>query len=139
MRDIDIVIELQKNDIEKFCKIFEKGFYIDKLTVQEEVERLGMFNVIDFETGYKIDFIVRKHSFYRELEFSRRLHTNAYGFDAWIVSIEDLIISKIDWIQVLQSDRQMDDIKSLLKNPIADKAYIQYWCNLLNYNTYNLL
>ena len=37
-RDIDIVIELQKKDIDLFCKIFETGFYIDSETVREEVK-----------------------------------------------------------------------------------------------------
>ena len=138
-RDIDIVIELKKEDIDRFCKIFEIGYYIDPLTVQEEVKRRGMFNVIDFESGYKIDFIIRKNSDYRQLEFSRRIETNAYGFDVWIVSIEDLIISKIAWIQELQSDRQMDDIKNLLQNPIADRVYIQNWCKTLDFNTFNLI
>jgi hypothetical protein len=138
-RDIDIVIELHKADIDRFCKIFETGFYIDTLTVQEEVERHGMFNVIDFETGYKIDFIVRKNSEYRQLEFLRRIKTDAYGFDVWIVSIEDLIISKIAWIQELQSDRQIDDIQNLLTNPTADKEYIENWCQKLGFKTYNLL
>ena len=85
-RDIDIVIELKKEDIDRLCKIFEIGFYIDQLTVQEEVKRRGMFNVIDFESGYKIDFIIRKNSPYRQLEFSRRLSTNAYGFDVYSFS-----------------------------------------------------
>ena len=138
-RDIDIVIELRKADIDRFCKIFETGFYIDILTVQEEVERHGMFNVIDFETGYKIDFIVRKNSEYRQLEFSRRIRTDDYGFDVWIVSIEDLIISKIAWIQELQSDRQIDDIQNLLKNPTADKEYIKKWCEKLDFKTFNLI
>ncbi len=138
-RDIDIVIELPKKDIDRFCKIFETGYYIDTLTVKEEVQRKGMFNVIDFESGYKIDFIIRKNSEYRQLEFSRRIKTNVYGFDAWIVSIDDLIISKIAWIQELQSSRQIDDIRNLLQNPKVDKTYIQHWCKTLNFNTFNLL
>ena len=94
-RDIDIVIELQQSDIERFCRIFETGFYIDPITVQEEVERDGMFNVIDFQTGYKIDFIVRKNSTYRQLEFSRRRHTDSYGFNVWIISIIASYIAKL--------------------------------------------
>jgi hypothetical protein len=89
--------------------------------------------------GYKIDFIIRKNSEYRQLEFSRRLRTDAYGFDVWIVSIEGLIISKIAWIQELQSDRQIDDIKNLLQNPIADRDYIRQWCQSLDFNTFNLI
>jgi hypothetical protein len=138
-RDIDIIIELRKQDIRRFCKIFESGFYIDPITVQEEVELRGMFNVIDFSTGYKIDFIVRKNTEYRQLEFARRLRDTTFGFPIWIVSIEDLIISKIAWIQELQSDRQMDDIRNLLNNPIVDKNYIQLWCKQLIFNTFNLI
>ena len=70
-----------------------------------------MFNVIDFEYGQKIDFIIRKHTPFHLNEFERKCRTNAYGFDIWIVFIEDLIISKLNWIQVLQSDTQIRDIK----------------------------
>ena len=138
-RDIDIVIELQKKDIDSFCKIFETGFYIDSETVKEEVARQGMFNVIDHESGYKIDFIIRKNSDYRRLEFERRIRTNVYGFDVWLVSIEDLIISKLIWIQELQSERQINDIDSLLENETVDHDYIHYWCQKLDLQTFNIL
>ena len=137
-RDIDIVIELQKKDIDLFCKIFESGFYIDPETVQEEVKRRGMFNVIDHQTGYKIDFIIRKNSEYRLLEFERRVRTNVYGFDIWLVSIEDLILSKLVWIQELQSERQMNDIQNLLENDTVDHAYIHHWCQKLDLQTFNI-
>lgn len=137
-RDIDIVIELQKKDIDLFCKIFESGFYIDPETVQEEVKRRGMFNVIDHQTGYKIDFIIRKNSEYRLLEFERRNRTNVYGFDIWLVSIEDLILSKLVWIQELQSERQINDIQNLLENDTVDHAYIHHWCQKLDLQTFNI-
>ena len=37
-RDIDIIIELYKEDIDKFYDIFAGHSYIDKLTVEEEVK-----------------------------------------------------------------------------------------------------
>ena len=137
-RDIDIVIELSAHDVVKFCAIFKTGFYIDSETVAEEVKRRGMFNVIDHKTGYKIDFIVRKNSVYRQTEFDRRIKTNVFGFDIWLVSLEDLIISKIIWIQELQSDRQISDIENLLTNEDADKTYIRDWCQKLHLETFNI-
>ena len=137
--DIDIVIELEANKLDIFLSIFEDSFYIHEQTVREEVHRLGMFNVIDHKTGFKIDFILRKDTPYRKHEFERRTKTSFGNFDVWIVSIEDLIISKLEWIQLLQSDKQIDDIKKLLKNPIVDKEYILDWCKKLNLNTFNLL
>lgn len=137
-RDIDIVIELAEQDIDKFIKIFKDHFYIYKPTVEEEVRRKGMFNVIDNRTGYKADFIILKDNEYRQLEFSRRKRTTVLGFEAWVVSIEDLIISKLIWTQQLQSNRQIDDIQNLLENPTIDKEYLLFWCKKLNLNTFNL-
>lgn len=138
-RDIDIVINLLLPDIDKFAAIFAEGFYIYKEGIKEEVMRRGMFNVIDFESGQKIDFIMRKYTPFHLNEFERKHRTNAYGFDVWIVSIEDLIISKLNWIQVLQSDTQMQDIENLLETESVDMLYVKKWCKALNLNTFNLL
>ena len=138
-RDIDIIIELHKEDVDKFYDIFSDHAYIDKLTVEEEVQRRGMFNVIDHRTGYKIDFILKKFSDYRVVEFERRQLTTSFGFPMWVVSLEDLILSKIIWIQEYQSERQMEDIKNLLRNDTADMAYIRDWCQSLGLNAFNLL
>jgi len=137
-RDIDIVINIQSNDLDKFLDIFKEGYYINPPTVEIEIKRRGMFNVIDFESGFKIDFIVRKNTDFHVNEFNRRILSNAYGFQTWIVSIEDLVISKIKWIQELQSDTQINDINNLIRNPNVDMEYVKQWCKEMNLNTFNL-
>lgn len=137
-RDIDIVINIQSTDLDKFLDIFKEGYYINPPTVEIEIKRRGMFNVIDFESGFKIDFIVRKNTDFHISEFNRRTLSNAYGFQTWIVSIEDLVISKIKWIQELQSDTQINDIKNLIRNPNIDMEYVKQWCKEMNLNTFNL-
>ena len=137
--DIDIVIELKQEDIKRFCEIFKEGFYIDPITVEEEVKRKGMFNIIDHASSYKVDFMVKKNNPYRKTEFERRVRGVIMGCETWIVTLEDLIISKLIWIQELQSDRQMSDIKNLLKNKDIDMPYIHYWCKELKLETFNLI
>ncbi|MCU0350718.1 MAG: hypothetical protein MUF43_07810 [Flavobacterium sp.] len=137
-RDIDIIIELAEQDIDKFMQIFKDNFYIYQPSVEEEVRRKGMFNVIDNRTGYKADFIILKDTEYRQLEFGRRKRNAILGFEAWIVAIEDLIISKLIWTQELQSNRQLEDIKNLLDNPSVDREYLKLWCKKLNLNTFHL-
>ena len=55
-----------------------------------------MFNVIDNSTGLKIDFVLRKPTEYRQIEFDRQIREVVFGFMAWVVTAEDLLISKID-------------------------------------------
>jgi len=138
-RDIDIIINLRLSDISRFAEIFKEGYYIHEDGIKEEVRRRGMFNVIDYESGQKIDFILRKNTEFHLHEFERKVRTDAYGFDVWIVSIEDLIISKLNWIQQLQSDTQINDIKNLLENPDLDRTYLKDWIGQLHLNTFNLL
>ena len=138
-RDIDIVINLKLADVEKFSDIFNEGYYIYKEGIPEEINRRGMFNVIDFESGEKIDFIVRKNTEFHLNEFERRQQVAVFGFSVWVVSLEDLIISKLNWIQQIQSDTQMNDIRNLLENQDLNEEYLKMWIRKLNLNTFNLL
>ena len=137
--DIDIVIELNVNNLKAFIGLFPDKFYMNTDTVKQETQRYGMFNIIDFESGLKVDFIVRKNTEYRIHEFNRRKKEKIEDIEVWMVSPEDLVISKLDWIQQLQSEKQMEDIRNLLSTPEIDKDYISYWCQRLNLNTFELL
>ena len=138
-RDIDIVLNLKKEDIEKFIALFENNFYLNSKTIKHEVDKKGMFNIIDNNSGYKIDFIIKKETEFRNAEFARKQFKKVFDFNAWVVSAEDLIISKIIWIQTYVSDTQMNDIRSLLRNDSIDKVYITDWCNKLRISTFNQL
>jgi hypothetical protein len=137
--DIDMVIELNVNNLESFLKLWGENYYLNPATVRQEVKRTGMFNIIDYESGFKIDFIVRKNTNYRLLEFQRRKKEKINDVEVWMVSPEDLIISKLEWIQLLQSDKQMEDIRNLRSLPGIDLDYIKNWCKKLNLNTFDLL
>ncbi len=137
--DINIVIELSHNNVDEFLSLFREDFYVDSTSVKEEIRRNGMFNVIDFKSGFKVDFIIKKESEYRKLEFSRKQKKRIGGKEVWVVSSEDLVISKIEWIQLLQSPKQINDIENLLDNKEIDKNYILKWCNTLKLNTFNFL
>jgi hypothetical protein len=138
-RDIDIVIKLELKDIDTFSDLFDEGFYIYKEGIRTEIQREGMFNVIDYESGEKIDFIIRKSTKFHINEFERRRPTEAFGFKTWVVSIEDLIIAKLKWIQDLESETQKRDISNLLNSSNVDRAYVEKWCKKLNLKTYNLI
>lgn len=138
-RDIDLVVKMKEEDVEKFVKAFQNDFYCYEPTIKQEVLRQGMFNLIDNQTSLKVDFIVCKDTLYRQTEFERRQKTTVLGFDAWVVSIEDLIISKLIWIQQLQSEKQMLDIQSLLEIKQIDVEYLEKWVKKLNLVTFNLI
>lgn len=138
-RDFDFIVHLQQKDIDLFVKNFREGFYCDKEAIEDAVKRKSMFNIIDHASGFKADFVVLKNDPYRQEEFSRRTPMEFLGKTIYVVSIEDLIISKLIWIQDFESAVQKEDVKNLVSSEKLDWNYIQLWVTRLKLNSFNLL
>lgn len=123
-RDIDIVIELPASDVQRLSEAFEANYYIDSDTAANAVSHAGMFHIIHNGLQIKVDFICRKDSVYRKKEFDRKQRIDLGGFSIWIVSLEDLILSKLAWAKDSQSEMQIRDVVNLIKS--ADQADIDY-------------
>lgn len=136
-QDLDIVLELKEDELEVFLNAFP-NHYFHEPSIISEIKRKGMFNLIDFNTGYKIDFILRKNTEYAKVAFSRRWLSNDFGTSVWVISLEDLLLAKLIWIQQIYSDRQANDIQQLLHATTINKDYLRYWIKELNINTYTI-
>ncbi|MCW3093024.1 MAG: hypothetical protein JWP81_4093 [Ferruginibacter sp.] len=136
-RDIDFVIYLKMEQVDRMEEIFA-GDYFNKESVIVEIKRNGMFNVILNSNGFKIDFILVKNDRFGKQEFERRKLIYDYGKPIYVVSLEDLIISKLIWIQELFSERQYTDIENMIIGNKLDEDYIKYWITELKLKTFDL-
>ncbi|MCW3073405.1 MAG: hypothetical protein JWP69_474 [Flaviaesturariibacter sp.] len=138
-RDFDFIVHLQPEDVAQFVENFKDGFYCDKDAVADAVKRQSLFNIIDFESGYKADFVILSQNEFRKEEFSRKRKVDYFGKHVSVVTAEDLLLSKIIWIQELQSAVQQEDIKNLSALESLDWKYINEWIVTLKLNTFDLL
>lgn len=130
-RDIDIVLALFLKDLETLPKIFGDDFYFSPEAARQAILNQSTFNVIHNDTLIKVDFMIRKRENYRLVEFERRQRITVQGSSLWIVSKEDLILSKLDWARDSQSQRQFADVENLLATG-ADMEYLKTWSQKLN-------
>jgi hypothetical protein len=134
-RDLDVVIEVQRTDAKLLFQIFQNEFYIDQNSILEAIEHQGMFNIIHNDSVFKIDFIIRKDSNYREIEFKRKQKIELDGVSIWVVAPEDLIISKLAWAKESFSEMQLGDIRNLFRTiKTLDRNYIDKWVKNLELN-----
>jgi len=135
-RDIDIVVELGERDIGRFIPLFEKDYYLEPNTVRGAVKNKAMFNLIQNEHVIKVDFVVRKDSDYRRTEFARRKQITVEGQTLYVVSPEDLILSKLYWTKDSESEIQLLDVRNLLKSvKKLNRSYIARWAKRLGIET----
>ena len=123
-RDIDLVIALETDEVDSFAHLFEDSYYLDRQAVRNAIARRTLFNLIHNESVIKVDFIVLKSDAYRQEEFSRRQSISIGDFQTWIVSREDLILSKLWWARNSRSEMQLRDVRNLL-TPDCDQGYLQ--------------
>ena len=129
--DIDLVIELAPDKVEKFIKEFEPDYYVPHARIKNAVSRNKMFNLLDQRTIIKVDCIVRKDDEFHRQAFSRRKRVSYTGsFDVWIISKEDLILSKLTWAKNTKSEMQMRDVAAILRNAF-DENYVEDWAKKL--------
>ena len=131
-RDIDVVIELKHEDVSRLYDFFKLDFYVDEEMIREALRDRGMFNVIHNGNGVKVDFVVKKLELFRKAEFDRRRKISLEGTDVWLVSAEDLILSKLYWAKDSKSETQLRDIQNLLGGICeVDSEYLEKWAKEL--------
>ena len=130
-RDSDIIIQLMGNDVDKFVKLFREEFFVDEFMINDSLESNIMFNIFNKKNLFKIDFILKTDDEYENLKFERRKKLKVNGLEVFVISVEDLIISKLYWAKDSLSEMQLNDIRTLLKTGI-DQAYVNKWVSGLN-------
>ncbi|MFZ1529042.1 MAG: hypothetical protein WAT19_09845 [Ferruginibacter sp.] len=138
-RDFDFIVHLLPKDVPLLLECFKAGYYCDADAVKEAVKLRGMFNIIDHKSGYKADIMVLKNETYRQVEFERRKSVDFMDMKLAVVSPEDLLLSKLIWIQNWDSGIQKEDIKALSKTEGLQSDYIARWVKELKLNTFGLI
>ena len=134
-QDIDIVIAATEDQLRRFVQLFpENEYYVDLNAALQAHKRQSLFNLVDMLTGWKVDFIIRKSRPFSAEEFQRRTKVNLEDVDLFVASAEDVIISKLEWAKLAQSERQVDDAAGILRTRLSllDQSYLQKWIRQLD-------
>lgn len=133
-QDIDIVLSTDEAGLERLLREFpDTAYYVSRDSAVDALAKESMFNVIDLASGWKIDFIFRKSRAFSREEFERRKSGEALGVRLSIVTPEDLLISKLEWAKIGESERQIRDAAGVIATQGAalDRAYIERWVDIL--------
>ena len=118
-RDADINVEPFSPVADRLYQLLQDEFYISREAMEEALKSHGSFNVIHFETAFKIDlFVSRPREFERRLLERRHLLrlSDESSRDVSVVSPEDIILLKLDWFRQTgcTSERQWNDVLGVL-------------------------
>jgi hypothetical protein len=129
-QDIDLVIAATPAQLRVFVEgLSSKQYYADLEVALVAHKRQSMFNVIDLTTGWKIDLIIRKSREFSLEEFRRRQLISLQDTPLFIATAEDVILAKLEWSKLSQSQRQIEDVAAILRIrwESLDQSYLKKW------------
>ena len=128
--DADLVVEILPANATDMSRLLADEFYAPDFVIQDAAERGDHFNVIHFQTGFKVDFWVRKNTPYERQCFRRRVRVTMFERPVWLTSAEDIILSKLLWYKMSPVlERQMQDVLEVyeIQEAELDQAYLNQW------------
>ena len=110
--------------------LFEREYYLVRQSVAHAISKRGMFNLIHNDAVIKVDCVLLKPDAYRQEEFARRRQINLGDFETWIVSREDLVLSKLVWAKDSKPEMRLNDVRNLLSAD-CDMEYLRSRAKML--------
>jgi len=134
--DIDIVVLISENDIEKLLPVFARPkYFLDPDAIREALACQSMFNVIDLSNGDKVDFWILTNEPFDHSRFARRQQQPFLDFTITTSQPEDTILSKLRWAKLSGgSEKQFGDALRIyeVQYGILNHDYLSEWVNKLD-------
>jgi hypothetical protein len=137
--DIDIVIRIGPDDVDRFVEAFYGDFMVSRQSLIEALEsddEYRSFQISHFDSPLRVDCFVPVGTPYQLSEFSRRVRLEMMpGVTVPVSSAEDIVLRKIQWYLLggRVSDRQWNDIVGVLdmQHGRTDDSYLDSWATRL--------
>jgi hypothetical protein len=128
-QDVDLVIDPTPEQLEQLLSELAGRYYVSPDAARDALRQRSMFNVLDFEEGWKLDLIIRKDRPFSVEEFGRRQIAHLHGRPIPLATAEDVILSKLEWNKLTPSERQVQDALNvaLVQGAKLDHSYLRKW------------
>lgn len=136
--DVDIVADIKIEHIAPLISALAKEFYADDEMMRDAIERHSSFNLIHYETAFKVDIFICKSRAFDQMQLERRrssIIATEPEASIYLTSPEDTILAKLEWYRMggEVSDRQWRDILGVMKTRAGelDLEYLRKWAGEL--------
>ncbi len=109
--DVDLVVAADAKRAAKLARELSPGFYAPADMLTDAAERSAFVNVIDQESGLKVDLSFIGTDSYLRKALGRRVRRTIGSAEPefWFVTAEDVVLMKLLWRKDTQSTRQWDN------------------------------
>ncbi|MBU4392210.1 MAG: hypothetical protein KJ920_07130 [Actinobacteria bacterium] len=133
--DIDVVVTMKTDDADTLINAFPPpDYYLDKGSIIEAIKRKSSFNLVEVNTGFKVDFWLLTDDPFDQSRFSRKSTEELEELRVYVSTPEDTILMKLKWARMMGgSKKQFTDALRVyeLQHGVLDTDYLERWAGEL--------
>jgi len=134
--DIDLVVAVKRESAKELLTAFPPpDYYLEENSIREAIDNRGMFNLIDVNSGDKVDFWLLTPEPFDWSRFSRKYPEEVLGMRVMVSSPEDTILAKLRWAKLSGgSEKQFTDALRVyeVQSGKLDMNYLNAWAKDLD-------
>ena len=137
--DADIVADINLDQIPRLFAALNETFYIDEQAIRRAILERRSFNVIHFDSLFKIDVYTPAADEFSQQQLKRRRQETLLPDSSqtvYLATPEDVILAKLRWYRLGSevSERQLTDVAGIIKvqGQRLDVSYMRGWADKLN-------
>lgn len=134
--DIDLVVAVRRESIKELLDAFPSpDYYLEEESIRAAIGQRGMFNLIDLNSGDKVDFWMLTAEPFDHSRFSRKYPEEVLGIRIMVSSPEDTILAKLRWAKLSGgSEKQFSDALRVyeVQSGKLDLNYLSLWAKDLD-------
>ena len=134
--DIDIIVAIEQSSAKNLVSSFPPpDYYLDQDSINDAIIHCGMFNLINTNTGDKVDFWILTDQPFDISRFTRRYIEDVMGMKIMVTSPEDTILAKLNWAKLSGgSEKQFTDALRVFEVQFEklDLEYLERWAKELD-------
>ena len=128
-RDADFVVELPPGVLQRLADALPPGLTLHSQAAFEAVTGTTRYLVELAGSPFVGELFVRSDDAHDQERFSRRLQVRVFDRVAWVASAEDMIVTKLRWVDQAHRPKDRDDIRNMLavRAEELDWTYLRRW------------
>ena len=130
-KDADFVVHLQPGMLSNLAARIGPPFRLDRQMSFETVTATRRYVMHLDDDPFSVEFFLLSDEAHDRERFSRRQQTRILDRDAYMPTVEDVIVTKLRWSHAGNRSKDMDDVRNVIsvQGDRIDWAYVNSWCD----------
>jgi hypothetical protein len=130
-KDADFVVQTAPGQFSQLMAALGPNFVRDPQIQFETVTGTKKILVTEVESGFEIEFFELSNDSHDQARFARRRRIGVVGRRAWILTPEDVLVTKLNWLNRMNRAKDLMDVQNVIsvQGDALDWPYIERWCD----------